>query len=292
MNRILTDDTLRETATHGDPAYPFAYYPENIWQFDFHRISWHWHHELEWLIAAEGAITCLIGDERIELSEGSGIFINSGVLHGYEAQSSAFCPNIVFDPSLLAHEDTLVYNKFVAPVLHAPAAYQLLSPQVDWQNQMLRILWEVFALQEAGGGNELHTVRLLLSLWAILADHMDTSAASPSARRLNHRQAKLQAMMQFIHTHYREDITLSHIAACVPISKSGALHIFQSCIKTSPVAYLTQYRLAQAALQLKTTHKTVAAIAADTGFGDAGYFCRRFRQRYGMSANAYRRRNA
>ena len=44
--KITTDETLRETIRHGDSSYPFAYYPENIWQFDFHRIDWHWHSEL------------------------------------------------------------------------------------------------------------------------------------------------------------------------------------------------------------------------------------------------------
>lgn len=32
--RIITDDTLRETLQHGDSSYPFAYYLENIWQFN------------------------------------------------------------------------------------------------------------------------------------------------------------------------------------------------------------------------------------------------------------------
>lgn len=54
--KITTDDTLRETLPHGTARYPFAYYPENIWQFDFHRIDWHWHHEFEFLIAAESKI--------------------------------------------------------------------------------------------------------------------------------------------------------------------------------------------------------------------------------------------
>ena len=103
-----TDDTLRETVVHGNQAYPFAYYPENIWEFDFHRIDWHWHHELEFLLVDKGMAICFAGDNRIELSEGSGIFINSGTLHRYEAKSSAFCPNIVFDATLLAPEDTLI----------------------------------------------------------------------------------------------------------------------------------------------------------------------------------------
>ena len=52
--KITTDETLRETIQHGNNRYPFAYYPDNIWKFDFHHIDWHWHHELEFLYIAEG----------------------------------------------------------------------------------------------------------------------------------------------------------------------------------------------------------------------------------------------
>ena len=41
--KITTDETLRETIQHGNNRYPFAYYPDNIWKFDFHRIDWHGH---------------------------------------------------------------------------------------------------------------------------------------------------------------------------------------------------------------------------------------------------------
>ena len=79
-------------------------------------------------------------------------------------------------------------------------------------------------------------------------------------------------MMQFIHDHYMEEITLEQIAASASLSKSGALHIFRSGIQISPVAYLIRYRLAQAAEQLQTTRKSVSSVAADTGFADAGLF--------------------
>ena len=72
--KITTDETLRETIQHGNNRYPFAYYPDNIWKFDFHRIDWHWHHELEFLYTAEGTALCLIGTSKIELHKGCGIF--------------------------------------------------------------------------------------------------------------------------------------------------------------------------------------------------------------------------
>ena len=67
--KTTTDETLWETIRHGNSSYPFAYYPENIWQFDFHRIDWHWHHELEFLFVAEGTALCLVGTSKIELRD-------------------------------------------------------------------------------------------------------------------------------------------------------------------------------------------------------------------------------
>lgn len=287
---IATDETLRETIRHGDSSYPFAYYPENIWKFDFHRINWHWHHELEFLIAAKGTALCLVGTDKIELPQGSGVFINSGVLHRFEAKDSVYAPNIVFSPTLLAPEKSLIYEKHIRPVINASAPYQIFDPHTVWQNQILQILLQIFALQKTEENNELCTVQLLFQMWDILSKHLDRSSDSTSLRRFNHRQASLQTMMQYIHDHYTEEITLDMIAASASISKSSALEIFQSGIHISPVAYLIQYRLAQAAEQLCTTQKSVSSVAEESGFASSGYFCRKFRERYHMSPNAYRQK--
>lgn len=288
--KITTDETLRETIRHGNNRYPFAYYPENIWQFDFHRIDWHWHPELEFLSVAEGTALCLVGENKIELHEGCGIFINSGILHRFEAQCSTFIPNIVFSPTLLAPEKSLIYEKYILPVINSSVPYQIFSPYTAWENNALQLLSQIFTLQETEQDNELYTVQLLFQLWDILLKNIDPDSGSNGIHRVNHKQARLQAMMQYIHDHYMEEITLEMIAASASISKSGALHIFQSGIHTSPVAYLIQYRLAQAAEQLCATQKSVSSIAEEMGFASSGYFCRKFRQHYHMSPNEYRQK--
>ena len=96
-------------------------------------------------------------------------------------------------------------------------------------------------------------------------------------------------MMQYIHDHYQEEVTLEEIAAAASISKSSALQIFQSGIQIAPVSYLIQYRLMQAAELLYTTTKPVSIIAIETGFTSAGYFCRKFKERYQISPNEYRK---
>lgn len=287
--KTVTDETLRELLQHGDSSYPFAYYPEDIWQFDFHRIEWHWHHELEFLYAARGDLLCLVGTDRIWLCQGQGIFINSGVLHRYEAQNSTFSPNIVFAPTLLAPENTLIYAKYMRPVINSSISYQILDPQISWQKHTLEILVQIFRHQESEEKSELGTLQFLLQIWEMFVPHCDMISGPLKQQRFDHKQAKLQTMMQYIHDHYAEELTLEMIADSASVSKSGALHIFQSGIQTSPVAYLIRYRLARAAELLYTTRKSVSAIAEETGFASAGYFCRKFRQHYHMSANVYRK---
>ena len=111
--RIVTDEFLRETIPHGSEEYPFRYYLEDIWQFDFHCIEWHWHPEVEFVLIQKGTADFLIGSERYALGAGTGLFINSQVIHRFEAAESVIIPNIVFSPSLIAPEDSLIYRKYV-----------------------------------------------------------------------------------------------------------------------------------------------------------------------------------
>lgn len=289
---ITTDDTLRETVRHGDSRYPFAYYVEDVWQFDFHCVDWHWHHELEFISMAEGTQTCLVGTDEMELPQGYGLFINSGILHRFEAAGRVLMPNIVFSPALLAEEKSLIYEKYVQPVTHSAAACQILDPHVGWQKKILQLLEDIYSLQEEPNEKkELQTMQFLLQMWEILYGHLDLTLDMSNSHRLNHKQARLRIMMQYIHDHYREELTLEEIAASASIGKSGALHLFQSGIHMPPVAYLIQYRLTRAAELLHTTEKPVSVIAGETGFSSAGYFCRKFKERYGITPNEYRRKN-
>lgn len=198
-------------------------------------------------------------------------------------------PNIVFSPSVFAPEDSLIYQKYIVPILHSSLSYQIFSPKIPWQNSVTQILSSLYAHQQSASVSELHTVRLLFDIWDILFRHMDLSSSDSVLLSSRRRSARLQVMMKFIQDHFQEDISLEQIAASVSISPSSALAIFQSGIHTSPVAYLIQYRLSCAARLLSTTKNPVSSIAEETGFSSSGYFCRKFKERYHMSPNSYRK---
>ncbi len=280
------DECFLERIQHGEADFPFRFYKEDVWEFDFHCIDWHWHPEVEIVYAEKGDIECFVGTEQFTLAQGYGLLVNSGVLHRYEARESVFMPNIVFAPELLGTTSGRVYHKYIAPIAESALSYLLFCPSVGWQQEFLQHLLDIFRLQEQEN-TEMQTVSSLLGLWRQIVVHSEPVCGQAADKG---RRAQLQVMMQFIHANYKRQIALKDIAECVHISESRALQLFRQGIRLSPVAYLIQYRLKRAADLLESTDKAVAAIAFETGFSDAGYFCRTFRKHYHQTATEYRRK--
>jgi len=289
FSRITTDESLQENVQHGSKAYPFQYYYEDIWDFDFHCIDWHWHPELELIYVQSGRAVCFVGEEKLVLTPGYALLINSRILHRFEAEGRTIIPNAVFSPCLLAQEDSLIFTKYIQPILTRGQPYLCFDPAVPWQADCIRIIRQTFDLQETGELEELRTAESLLALWERLFPHfqLDENTQSKITGRTN--QVRLQIMMQYIQEHFSESILLEDVAKVVHIGKSSALQIFHQGIRQSPIAYLIQYRLKQSALLLTGTEKKVSVIAEETGFESAGYFCRKFKELYGISPLDYRK---
>lgn len=285
--KILTDETMKEVAHHGNPEFPLGYYVEDIWEFDFHCVDWHWHPEVEVIYVLEGTATVLAGSGSYRLSAGTAAFLNTQVIHCFRSEGSTILPNLVFSPEIIAPEQSLLYRKFVAPVLHSGVDIQVFSPETFEDGTVLDCLREVIARQEQSSPSEFRTVRLLMALWEAIGSRVRTEG-NPEDRGLR-AQAQLQRMMQYVHTHYAGKVTLEELAGEVSISKSSAMKLFRQYLHTSPIDYLISYRLKQAAKLLTTTRGSVSAIAEQTGFENVGYFCRKFKAVFSQTPSQYRR---
>ena len=122
-NKILTDENMMETIQHGRSDYPFHFYYDNLSLFDFNCIEWHWHTELEFIYIESGTVTLWIGEDQFHLTEGNGIFINTKVLHRLYSPSKALIPNFVFMPSFIAPCDSLIYQKYILPIISYPLPF-------------------------------------------------------------------------------------------------------------------------------------------------------------------------
>lgn len=289
-SRIMTDENLMETVQHGSNHYPFKFYYENMAQFDFNCIEWHWHTELEFVYIETGTITFWIGERQFELSEGNGIFINSKILHRFYSPAEALIPNFVCMPSFIAAQDSLIYHKYIAPIVSSALTFQIFHEDIPWQAEALSIMKQIIAAQDSASSCELITSSLVQRLWLEMYENTDVTYNEEPMNESASSQARLQLMMQYIHQNYPYDISLEDIADHARISKSTVLNLFRKYLRITPIAYLINYRLNEAALLLSKTEKKINTISEETGFNNVDYFCRLFKKHYHLTPTEYRKK--
>ena len=85
-------------------------------------------------------------------------------------------------------------------------------------------------------------------------------------------------------------LSLSEVAAEVGVSDSYLRRMFRRTANGSAVDYLCRVRIKNAKSMLESDYFTVAEIGSRSGFRDACYFVRKFRERIGMTPGEYRKK--
>lgn len=289
-NKIITDENLMETIQHGSSNYPFHFYYDNLALFDFNCIEWHWHAEFEFVYIESGTVTFGIGENQFDLSEGNGVFINSKILHRFYSTKDAIIPNFVCMPFFLAPQDSLIYHKYILPVVTSSLTFQILLAEVPWQAKALEIIRQIIAAQDSISSCELMTSSLLQKLWLEIYENVEIFHNEKPIKDSSSSQARLQLMMQYIHQNYTQVISLDTLSSHATVSKSTALNLFRKYLHITPINYLINYRLKAAALLLINTEKKINTISNETGFNNVDYFCRLFKKHYHLTPTEYRKR--
>ena len=277
---IKTDENRRELVSHGNETYPMKLYLNKTAEYVRSTIEWHWHDEFELFYVAEGELGIYIGNERIRLSAGNGIFINSKVIHRFQSEDNAIMPNILFSPRFIAPKNSLIYEKYVNPILHSDFSFLLLSPEIPWQAEIMDNIRLIFEQQK----NELKLHHFIEAIWLTLTENLDYQ---PLGKEDVYKQ-RARMMMSYIANHYPDRVTLKEIASAANISKSEALRCFKKCLDTTPMNYLMDYRLNKSAELLHSDTQNITQIALSCGFESTGYFGKMFRRKYHATPTEYR----
>ncbi len=289
MQRILTTDDLRETKQHGQPDFPIQYYLDDTRDFYNSQVDWHWHNEFEIVAVSEGVVDCHVGQESFRLKAGEAVFINSRVLHQFTAKDYGIMPNIVFSPEFIAPKQTVIYDKFIAPIEKSTMEYLVFKNTCEWHNRVLELLSTLFCEISVDGFNELKVRNILSEAWVIILEQVrHTLRENNCVNDANSSGNSVKLMIQYIGAHYMEEISLNDIAASVNISKNTAMRYFAANIGVSPVDYLIKYRIGISCKMLRETSDKISHIAGCVGYENTSYFCRLFRKYVGVSPKKYR----
>ncbi|MBM6386596.1 MAG: AraC family transcriptional regulator [Paenibacillus sp.] len=104
------------------------------------------------------------------------------------------------------------------------------------------------------------------------------------------RPDPVKQVLRYIHTQYREHMTLDTLAEQFNYSSRHLSMQFKRKTSYSPIDYLIQIRLNEAQKLLRYTNITLREIAAEVGYSDVYYFSRLFKKHVGMPPMRYQQK--
>lgn len=95
-------------------------------------------------------------------------------------------------------------------------------------------------------------------------------------------------ILQFIQTHYVEDISMQDVAEAMNYSSAYFCKLFKQCFSKSFTTYLSEYRVEKAKQLLLDVTVNVKEISDKVGYHDSNYFTKVFKRIVGVTPSEYR----
>ena len=283
------DETGKELLDYGTEDFPIAFFDDDLVQIS---VPYHWHDELEIVIITEGIVRVRIAGSEFSLKTGEGYFSNSGVLHTESLSSATGHQHaLVFSPKIISQGDDLVWKNYVVPVLGNPQIpFLRLTPSVAWQKDILylaELAWKQGAYESKDYPLSVRST-LSMAFSCIVNNLDDLENESHYSGAFQRDELRIKKILMYIEKNYDSSITIGSIANSANISKSTCLRLFNTVLGTTPISYLTTYRLQKSVEALRTGDgRTISEIAHACGFTDASYFNRCFKKEYRQTPSEY-----
>lgn len=291
----ITNESLKEQGVGFENAYSFHYY-HTVFDWDAtEHFNWHWHDEFEITVVNCDEIICDIENDHLHLHKGDCLFINSRSLHQYagvtQELTTGMWDSVLFRPELIAPADSLLYQKYVSPIIHSNRTYLLFKKDDPKQKGILEFIEEAYKIcRENEYSTELQLQTCLLTFWQLLASQQELFPPVSTDSASNQEQERLRAMLKYIWSNYQKNISLENIADAAFISVRTAQRCFRKTIQTTPLLYLQNYRLLCAKEKLISGSGTILETALSCGFESSSYFDRIFKKVYHETPRQYIKR--
>lgn len=254
-----------------------------------YRVTWHWHKAVELFYIEKGTLEYITPNGKFVIPEGSGGFVNTGVLHMSKPQIGA--ANTIqllhiFDTSLLAgYAGSLIETKYITPLTTSSVELLPIFRGTELCDKILDELKYSFELSDKDYGYEIQLRGILSKIWLQLLKLPIQGNVKSFAG-----DSKLKIMMEYIYNNYADKLRVSDIAACAFVSERECYRIFNQTLHITPNEYLTEYRVSVASRLLTQSEESVTNIGMLCGFGSSSIFGKVFKAKTGYTPVEYRKK--
>lgn len=274
---VSVNHVQREIRSHGTMDFPIGFYvdrlPEDL-------IPFHWHEQLEFGMVRSGSGYLMANVERIPLKKGEAFLLNREVLHSAKADegSDMIICSAVFSPEIIAAPGSILMKRYVEPFLqNENLAWIKLNKSIKWNSEIMDIfenIWKKAEREEFGF--ELHIRNMLSEIILKILENSSREVVGINEKKLRNEH-RMKKMLDYVMSHFSEEITMDQLAESAAISKSECMRCFNECVGMPPMKYIKQLRIDTAAVMLRQGNLPVSEIAARCGFQDMSYFSKTFK---------------
>lgn len=283
---------FKERTQHGNDKFPLQLYHQVTHTekgLIFHN---HWHDEAELFYVTEGEIDLVVDEVAFSAKEQTMVLIPPNIIHGaYLSKDKKACfSSIVFHPDFISSKridkiQTTQLDPFLTNTFHASYILKI----DDFTNVALKKAFQSF--QECYHSHH-HYAELAMKgyLFQMLFFLLKREREDPKKLLTNSlNEERKKKILTFISDHYQDDMNLNDLAHVLSLSKEQFCRFFKQSFHTTPMHYLTQFRLNHATELLKNSHSPITTIALDVGFTSSNYFTVVFKKMTGMTPSEYRK---
>ncbi|MFN4210230.1 MAG: helix-turn-helix domain-containing protein [Devosia sp.] len=133
-------------------------------------------------------------------------------------------------------------------------------------------------------------LRLVTILTRLAGDRAATplSATAPELAPAATDRGRIDRVLNHIHAHFAEPITISELADIAALSPSGLHRTFQRHTRQTVSQYLIRLRIGRACALLSSGPMPIGTIAGEVGYDSLANFNRQFKALKGTTPRAYR----
>jgi two-component system response regulator YesN len=147
----------------------------------------------------------------------------------------------------------------------------------------LRMKWGLHEIDPLGTSGPVYNVHDIRDVFIdLFCKFLDTS---DDTRRVSH---KLSKALQYIHSHFQENISIDEVAYAAGISSSYLHLLFKRDLTCTFLAYVTEYRIHQAKRILQQEDVKISEVAAKVGYRSTQHFSQVFKKVTGTLPHQYK----
>jgi AraC-like DNA-binding protein/mannose-6-phosphate isomerase-like protein (cupin superfamily) len=290
----IYENQLEDREYARNDSFPFRIGYEEITNYVGATFQCHWHPELEFAYIKSGSMIYQVNNNQYLVRAGDAMFVNQNCLHSGTSYRSLNCEyfGMTFLPVLLSgHKNSIFESKYLAELVtseRVPFAY---FNGMDNENKhIISALLELEKVYtEKVDGYELLIQSKLFEL--IFHLYKDVYCELPKESLKNHKNViQIKAGLDYIHAHYKENITLADIAYVSNLSKSSCCRLFKKIVHETPFNYLLKYRIQKSIPYLLNDGLNITETAILMGFSNSSYFTEIFHRLLGMTPSEYKKK--